>query len=55
MVGNLQCLDQEQEVDINIFGDYNAGAASHLRINVLLCDKDKVDSNCEEIDVKKYF
>ena len=47
----MKCLDPEEFENINLFGTYNTGQASHLLVVLEKCDPEKKEIECKDEDV----
>jgi len=46
MLGNWHCLDEEQDEEIELYGNINSASTMTLRINLMLCNPTEV--TCDE-------
>ena len=55
-MGSWHCIDDKQDEALELFGSYNTGDATTLRIHLLLCNPDAQSaSNCDKIDYQDYL
>ena len=53
LVGSWNCIDEEQDQEIELFGNYHTGTAQTIRIHLELCNVIGSDAteDCEKVEI----